>query len=214
MAATPDAAAILREARVNQVSQQATLQARLRSGRDRIPFRIVLEGGVIRYEFDQPEEALLLELTDQGARLAEQKGGRTAPVTGARFDQRVRESSVTYEDLAMRFLYWPVARYLGSDLIRTRSAHRLEVHPGQRKDSVYGAVRIWVDKGTGALLRLEGYDWSGKLIKRFEVVGVQKIEDQWFLKTMRVETYDPESRKVTDRTYLDVLDLEPPATAP
>jgi hypothetical protein len=208
--ANPDAAQILRDARVNQVQQEASLQAKLRGRGLNEPFRIILEGGVIRYEFANPQESILLELTESGARLAEQKGGRESPVRGARFDTKVRDSAITYEDLSMRFLYWPVAKYLGEEMIRTRLAYRIEVHPGTRKDSVYGAARLWVDKATGALLRMEGYDWEGKLTKRFEVVGVQRIEGQWFLRTMRIENLDPESRKVLDRTYLDVLEVEQP----
>jgi hypothetical protein len=101
-----------------------------------------------------------------------------------------------------------VAKYLGEEMIRTRQAHRIEVHPGVRKDSVYGAARLWVDKATGALLRMEGYDWNGRLTKRFEVVGVQRIQGQWFLRTMRIENLDPATRKVLDRTYLDVLGVD------
>ncbi|MFV0414744.1 MAG: outer membrane lipoprotein-sorting protein [Chthoniobacterales bacterium] len=204
--AQEDAAEILRLARINQVQNEAALSARLRWEGQRIPFTIILKDRVIRYKFTDPEEAVILELRDDGPWLAEQKGDKSSEVKGARFDHRVRESSVTYEDLAMRFLYWPISKYLGSDVIRTRSAHKIEVHPGQKIKSLYGVVRLWVDKATGSLLRMEGYDWQGHLIKRFEVVGVQKIDGQWFLKTMRVETFEPETRKVIDRTYLDVLD--------
>ena len=49
-----------------------------------------------------------------------------------------------------------------------------------------------------------GYDSAGKLIKRFEVVSAQKIEDRWYLKQMRVEQIDPKSNKVTARTYLEI----------
>jgi hypothetical protein len=51
---------------------------------------------------------------------------------------------------------------------------------------------------------MEGYDSSGKLRKRFEVVSAQKIEDRWYLKQMRVEALDSESARVTGRTYLEI----------
>ena len=53
-------------------------------------------------------------------------------------------------------------------------------------------------------MRMEGYDSAGKLIKRFEVVSAQKIEDRWYLKQMRVEKIDPKSGKATARTYLEI----------
>ncbi len=64
---------------------------------------------------------------------------------------------------------------------------------------------MWIDKDSGALVRVEGYDMSGKLIRRFEVVSAQKIDDQWMLKRMRFETVDPETKKTKDITYLEVL---------
>jgi negative regulator of sigma E activity len=44
------------------------------------------------------------------------------------------------------------------------------------KDAPYATVLLWVDKESGALMRMEGYDWKGQLKKRFEVVSAQKIE--------------------------------------
>ena len=60
-------------------------------------------------------------------------------------------------------------------------------------------------------MRIEGYDWNGRLTKRFEVISAQRVDGQWFLKSMRVETFDPDTRKITDRTYLEVL---PPSATP
>ena len=54
-------------------------------------------------------------------------------------------------------------------------------------------------------MRVEGYDPQGRLIRRFEVVDVQRIDGQWMLKSMRIETVNPETKKVISRTYLDVL---------
>jgi hypothetical protein len=208
VAATPDPHELLRQARVNQVAQEAHLEARLRQGRQTTPFLIRLQGGEIRYEFADPSETVLLRLGENGSELLlETAGGGGARVLrSAEGGERVRGSSLTYEDLALRFLYWPGAKYLGTDTIRTRSAHRLELHPHDRR-SLYAAARVWIDQASGALLRVEGYDWEGRLLKRFEVVSAQKIEEQWFLRTMRVETFDPATRKVTDRTYLDVTGL-------
>jgi hypothetical protein len=51
---------------------------------------------------------------------------------------------------------------------------------------------------------MEGYDWSGRLAKRFEVVSVQKIEGRYFLKQMRIESIQPDTGKVQSRTYLEI----------
>jgi negative regulator of sigma E activity len=65
-------------------------------------------------------------------------------------------------------------------------------------------VLLWVDKASGALMRMEGYDWDAKLIKRFEVVSAQKIERCWFLKQMRVEQFQPGTNHVEARAYLEI----------
>src|SRR5437588_12509934 len=53
-------------------------------------------------------------------------------------------------------------------------------------------------------MRLEGYDAAGKILKRFEVVSTQKIDNRWFLKQMRVEELQPGTNKVQARTYLEI----------
>ncbi len=207
-AAPPDAAEILRQARVNHISGDTTLDAQLRSKQGNVPFRILLHGEEIRYEFENPKESIVLRLGENRSELLKNTGGKDVPVQANEAAETVRSSGINLEDLALRFLYWPEARYLGDDVLRTRPAHQLELHPKNR-ESHYGAVRIWVDQSTSALLRIEGYDWKGNLSKRFEVISAQRIDGQWFLKSMRVETFDPETKKITDRTYLDVL---PPST--
>ena len=53
-------------------------------------------------------------------------------------------------------------------------------------------------------MRMEGYDWNGKLVKRFEVVSAQKIDNRWFLKQMRIEEMQPGTNTVQSRTYLEI----------
>jgi negative regulator of sigma E activity len=72
------------------------------------------------------------------------------------------------------------------------------------RESQYGSVFLWIDKGSGALMRMEGYDPDGKLVKRFEVISAQKIDKRWFLKQMRIEQLQPGTKHVQSRTYLEI----------
>jgi len=65
-------------------------------------------------------------------------------------------------------------------------------------------VLLWVDEASGALMRLDCYDWNGQLVKRFEVVSGQKIDNRWFLKQMRIEELQPGTNNVLGRTYLEI----------
>jgi Outer membrane lipoprotein-sorting protein len=199
----PDAEAILRAARLNPVGQKISLQAQLRTGSTSTPFEIIVDEA-IRYHFQNPDQELILELREDSSSLSERLGGKTAAVKPARYDDSVRGTGITYEDLFLRFLYWKRPKLLGEDTIRSRKAWKIELQ-AWGTSSQYGVARLWIDQESGALLRIEGYDREGKLLRRFEVISAQKIDGQWMLKQMRVETLDPESSKILNRTYLEVL---------
>ena len=76
--------------------------------------------------------------------------------------------------------------------------------PAPSRDSPYSNVLLWVDKESGAMIRMEGYDRNGRLAKRFEVVSAQKIEGRWFLKQMRIEELQPGTNQVRSRSYLEI----------
>ena len=117
-------------------------------------------------------------------------------------------TDVTVEDLSLGFLYWPDARFLGKESVRGRGAWKIELRPGKR-GSEFAVVRVWLDEASGALLRIEGFDWQGKLLRRFEVVSGQRIDGQWMLKQMRIEKFSPEnSSRPTGRSYLEILGKE------
>jgi Outer membrane lipoprotein-sorting protein len=199
----PSAKEILSSVRLMQAQQEIDLQGQLRENEKVIPFHLTQNGPVIRYTFSNPDEALQLRLGENDSRLEEVTSSGVEKVTPAQFDHKVRGTSVTYEDLALKFIYWQNGRVAGENSIRTRNCWKLELKAPSRQ-SQYSNVYLWVDKEGGALMRMEGYDWNGKLTKRFEVVSAQKIEGRWFLKQMRIEEIQPGTGKVQARTYLEI----------
>ena len=202
-APTPSAKEILESVRLRQAQQELNLHGQLREGATIVPFRLTQTGPVIRYSFSKPDEALQLRLGDNDSRLEEVSPGGVEKVGPAQFDHKVRGTGVTYEDLALRFLYWQTGRVTGENEIRTVSCWKLEMKAPSRQ-SQYSNVWLWVGKENGALMKMEAYDWNAKLLKRFEVVSGQKIEGRWFLKELRIEELDPGTGKVKTRTYLDI----------
>jgi len=203
IAAFPPAKEILESVRLRQAQQELNLQGQLREGETVVPFRLTQTGPVIRYSFSDPDEALQLRLGDNDSRLEEVTREGVEKITAAQFDHKVRGTGVTYEDLSLKFLYWPNAQVTGENSIRTRNCWKLELKAPNRQ-SQYSNIWLWVDKSGGALMRMDGYDWNAKLVKRFEVISAQKIEDRWFLKQMRIEEFDPATGKVRLRTYLEI----------
>ncbi len=188
---------------MNQASQSAKLNAELRaSDGTKSPFVISSNEGVVKYLFESGPE-IALRLSDDSAELTERSGGSESSVRGAKLEQRVKGTPITYEDLALQFLYWPRAKVNGEEKVYGRNCWELEIQ-APRGRSQYGVVRVWVDKENGAIMQMRGYNDQGKPVKHFKVVSAQQIDSQWMLKEMRVEALNPETGKPTERAYLAV----------
>jgi hypothetical protein len=199
----PSAKDILASVRMMESRQQIDLQGQLRQDNNVVPFRLVQDGPLIRYSFANPDEVLQLRLGEKSSRLDLVTGEETEQFEASKLKQKIRGTGVTYGDLAFKFLYWPTARVLGEENVRTRNCWKLQLRAPSR-ESQYSNVLLWIDKASGALMRMEGYDWNAQLAKRFEVVSAQKIEGRWFLKQMRIEELQPGTNHVQSRTYLEI----------
>src|SRR6184192_3507211 len=199
----PFAKDILASVRMIESRQQIDLQGQLRQNDVVIPFRLVQNGPLIRYTFTNPDETLELRLGENSSRLELVSDAGTEKVGPSKLQEKIRGTIVLYGDLAFKFLYWPTARMLGEENVRTRKCWKLQLRAPSR-ESQYSNLLLWIDKASGALMRMEGYDWNAQLAKRFEVVSAQKIEGRWFLKQMRVEELQPGTNHVQARTYLEI----------
>jgi hypothetical protein len=200
--ADPDAQTILRDARMAQTGQDRTLAGHLRvqSTGQIIPFTLVLAGDTIRYQF--ADKAIILRLGDTGSQLFEAAGGDLRKVSPARYDKPVEGTDITYEDLSLKFLYWPKAKIDGSDILGFEDTWKLHLQPAGQPSS-YAAVELWVAKGARCFLQGEGYDQAGKLVKKFKVVSPQRDpQGGWMLKKMRIETLIAGQDEST--TYLEI----------
>lgn len=202
-ATAPTAKEILDSVRMLESGQQIDLDGQLREKDKVIPFHLTQTGPLIRYSFTDPDEVLQLRLGENGSRLDLVTEENAQKIPAEKLKEKVRDTGITYEDLTLEFLYWENARVLGDETVRTRSCWKVQVVAAS-KDSQYWNVVIWVDKASGALMRMDGYDWDGKVAKRFEVVSAQKIDNRWFLKQMRVEEMKAGTNKVASRTYLEI----------
>jgi hypothetical protein len=128
--------------------------------------------------------------------------GDTRNVSPARYDKPVEGTDITYEDVSLNFLYWTKAKIDGSETIDVLDCWKLHLEPAGQPSS-YAVVLLWVSKRTGDFLQGEGYDKTGKLVKRFKVRSGQRDgQGGWMLKTMRVETLA--EGKDESLTYLEI----------
>jgi outer membrane lipoprotein-sorting protein len=206
-AQTRDAQEILKSVRMAQTGQHRTLTGRLRVGSQITPLRLVLDGDTIRYEFTNPDEALIVRLDDNGSRLDDKTAAGTKRVGLARLDDKVRGTDLTYEDVSLRFLYWKDAVPKGDDSFKLRDCWVLELHPGKAETSQYSTVRAWIEKASGGLLKAECFGANGKLAMRFQLVSIQKDKTEegiWIPKSLKIERMEGDTTRDKMPTYLEL----------
>ncbi len=206
---TPDAHAILKTVRVAQAMQNRALRGELRNAGKTVPFRLSMAAGVVRYEFEAPPLTLQLRLGERDSRLEEITKGGTEKITPARFDTRVRDTDLSYEDLSLRFLYWPKATVDGEQTMVLQKCWIVRVEPAAANDSQYGSVKLWIAKNSGALMQAEAYNPAGKFVRRFKVISGQKTDEGlWILKEMRIEWVGRGQSADRTPTYLEINSVE------
>lgn len=180
---------------------QGVLRSHGEAGESR--FEVILAGQTALYRFPEHRLEVLLEWDEREARLRRGWEGEWHTLEGPELARRVVGSAVTYEDLTLHFLYWQRATLMGEEALRTRRCWKIRVDPPSR-DATFGAVILWIDQQSRALMRADAYDWEGRLAKRFEVVAGQRLEGNWFLRRLRIEEFDADSGRPTARSYLEI----------
>lgn len=154
----------------------------------KVPFILSLKPEAIRFIFNDPQQVIYLDTKNNNFSLFEGVGGKEMkPVDPAKYGEAVRGTDVTYDDLSMRFLYWPDARIVKQEKLKGRDCINVRVrNPDGR--GAYETVDIWIDKESGGMLKMVGWNREGRPIRRFEVLHGKKFGDIWMVDVMRIET--------------------------
>ncbi len=211
--ALPPAKEILEHVRYSQSSESQVFNGEIRPrkiGLKSTPIRMEFSDGGVRFHFfegnsrrNKVDQVLELKLSKGRYVLTEpsMKGDGAIPLE--RYSRRVRGSDIVYEDIAMRFLYWPEPRHLKVEKAKGGLAWKIRcVNPGV--DGPYSLVDVWVSQESGALVRMNGFDSKRRLIKSFEVESVQRHKGAWMLRMMNVRTYPTSAGAHMGSTYLKV----------
>jgi hypothetical protein len=201
----PSAEEIQQLVKISYIRQNMTLKGQLRNDETgaETPMVLAMLEKNISFRFENPPQTINLDLNDQGFILREISKGKNSPVPKSKYTETIRGTDITYEDLSMRFLYWPRPIMLDKETVKHHTCWKLRLdNPDSSGD--YAVALIWVNSGSGAIMRMEGYDRQGKLIKRYEVISGMKVGDAWMLKQMRIETFNPTTKKRVGRTYLEL----------
>ncbi len=200
---------VLRLVRMSQALQDLNkLKGKLRNddtGKEYF-MELTMSDNVIRFLFRDPNEIINLDLNDNGTKLSRVMAGGKMEMPLSLYAETVRGTDINYEDLSMRFLYWPNAKIIGEDSMSLQKCWIVRVtNPDGR--GPYGTVDAWIAKSSGAMMQMEAYDAKGKKVKQFKVRKGQKYKGAYILKQMRVESFDAKG-DVKGRTYLEIEDPE------
>jgi hypothetical protein len=150
-----------------------------------VPFTIRLKDSLIQFKFENPRQHINLDITEKGYRLKEVTAGSNKEVPASMYSNGVRGTDMSYDDISMRYLYWPKKQKIGEEMIKTQRCYVVDLYNPQRLGAYY-MVRIFVEKKSGGLMRLNTFDWNGKKIKDCIVTAGMKIDGKTLLKTMEV----------------------------
>lgn len=207
-AQNPKADDVLRTARYVATLQNQNLTGSLRKGNKKIPVGLFLMSGKIQFTFLSSKtgeyEPFEMRLKEDHYDLLEKKGGKTVEFPQSKLGQAIEGTDVSYEDLAMHFLYWPNGQVVGSEKVKGQDCWKVRLqNPGQ--GGRYRLVYVWVHKKAGALMQVVGYNGENpaKALKRFLVNEIMKVGDAYTLREMRVSSFDPRTNSTVGLTYVE-----------
>lgn len=215
-AAEPTAKEVLQLVRYSQAAQEQDFVGQIRPrriGLKAIPLKLTMSAKEVRFVFFEgnrkaakPDQIVILKLLDNRYELNEIAKGKSGKLDPARYAERIRGTDISFEDLAMRFLYWPEPKHIGVERAKGGDAWRIRcVNPVG--EGAYTTVDVWVSKASGAMVKMHGYSALGKLVKSYEVDKVNRYKGAWILEQMVVRTHPTKKGEKLTSSYLEI---EPP----
>lgn len=206
----PDPKAILEGARMSATLTKLDdgLSGNLRKGNQKTPVTLFLKGKDIQFQFTENKGALRIfhmRIGDADFNLFEIIDGKTKNFPPEKLVTPIAGTDLTYEDLAMRFFYWPNPKFEGQEDVGGQPCYKIRVDKPRGTAGRYEVVYVWVHTTAGAFMKIRGHDKNGGLVKEFQVEDIMQIaKDVWTLRKMQVATHDPANGRrisITDVTF-------------
>lgn len=210
MAQAPDPSAILEGARLSAslTKLEKGLSGSIRKGNHKTPVTLFLMGREIQFQFSETPDApriFHMRMGDSSYKLFEIIDGKTRDLSAKQLVSPIANTDLTYEDLSMRFFYWPDPKLEGSEMVGGQSCYKIRIDKPQHTPGRYQVVYVWVHEKFGAFMKIRGHDEKGGLLKEFQVEDIMQVADKvWTLRKMQVSSHDPQSGRrtsITDVTF-------------
>ena len=166
------------------ISTNATARELVMNCRTMIPADVELSGRIIlRNHKGIPlaEHDYVLARSNSVARLAVDGKPFTPP---SAFDASVLGTDVTWGDIALDYLWWDDFSFDAEregETVHGQVCAVVVMKKGGR------AVRVWVDRKTGAMMQAEDLK-DGKAVRRLWGTRIRKFGERWMANVLEVET--------------------------
>ncbi|RKY90785.1 outer membrane lipoprotein-sorting protein [candidate division KSB1 bacterium] len=136
---------------------------------------------------------------------------RTIKIAGHMLRQSVVGSDLSYEDFMENesLLEDYTAKLVALDTLKQRPCFVLEL-TAKRSDVSYFKRKIWVDQQRFIPLKEELFASSGKILKKMEILKVEKIGQRWYPKEIRFKDMMKESKGTIFRILQIQFDVHIP----
>lgn len=213
--AQPDADQILEAMRQMTVSQgNRDVTGTIRKNKTKVPFSLAARGETIAFQYKENNawHRFDVRIHERNADLLLVQGKKAQVMAPSQYTQKIAGTDICYEDLSLRFLYWKGGKLIddpAASRIKGRDCYIVQVVNPQPGVGQFASMRIWVDKENGTAWQMDGYGKDGKLIKRFTITSVQRLNDgTWFFKQMKVEVRNPDNpNRTMSLDYIEMDDL-------
>ncbi len=185
--------------------QAFTLSGVIRTDKKTHPITMKTLGREIVYEALETPLQIRVQFTMERSILSTRRSSQDAwkDLPASKGGEAVLGSDITYEELGLDFLNWPLTQEAGADSIKTLRAYALDAYP-EGRPSRYKKIRYWVSADHFLLIRADAYNDKDEVVKRVEVNGVQKIGNAWAIKEMQIASMIPGRELSRSRTYLEI----------
>ncbi|MFC7336296.1 outer membrane lipoprotein-sorting protein [Haloferula chungangensis] len=203
-ATAQDASQIIERARIAATLQNNDLQGKLeKRGGDKADVMLFLKGKNIQFQYSvkgRAWEIFHMRLGRDQYDLFSIDNGKTSQFPDSKLSDPVAGTDLSFEDLSLRFFYWPNPKLEGSESVKGEDCWKIRLN-NPSKAGAYGVVYVWVHKKFGAFMKIRGHDRTGELRKEFLVDDIMRLPDgSYTLQKMKVASMS--GGRTTGLSYL------------
>lgn len=145
-----------------------------------------------------PEELSLTRESGAQAVFGYAKGDPLLAVDLPDLSKPIHGTDVTWIDLTFSYLWWKGAELSATEKVLGYRCRVVKVPAPADAESPYAWVLLWIDEKSHLLLRAEGYDAEGELLRRLTVKAVHR--KQRMISKMDIESF-PEKHRTRLRVH-------------